>query len=72
MLRDNDLKPCEGTNCYFEGEAAKQVDLDLVQNLLQQANENKYDLPIKFGRDEVEAWGVAECNQRTLSDHCEP
>lgn len=42
MLRDNDLKPCEGTNCYFEGEAAKQVDLDLVQNLLQQANENKY------------------------------
>ena len=58
MLRDNDLKPWEGTNCYFEGEAAKQVDLDLVQNLLQQANENKYDLPIKFGRDEVKHGGL--------------
>lgn len=58
MLRENDLKPCEGMKYYFTGESVCGVSLDAVQEALTVKNENVYALPIKFGRDTVKHGGL--------------
>ena len=58
MLRDNDLKPCDGMKYYFTGDAVSNINLDAVQSALEERNENSYVLPVKFGRDTVKHGGL--------------
>lgn len=65
MIRDNDLKSCEGTNCYFSGAAAEKINLKLVEELLKEKNDAQYGLPIQFGRDEVKHGGLLNATKET-------
>lgn len=58
MIRDNDLKRCEGLGWFFTDEAAETMDLSLVKKLLKEQNEKSFGLPIKFGWDEVRHGGL--------------
>lgn len=58
MIRDNDLKPCEGLGWYFTGDAAEMLNLNSVKKLLKEKNEETSALPIMFGQDEVKHGGL--------------
>lgn len=58
MIRDNELKPCDGLNYYLEEDVAQRYSLEVLKARIEQENEERYGLPLGFSYDNVKHGGL--------------